>query len=459
MINVAAGTYDEQVVVDGKNLTIQGAGDTTVIRPSAPSKLSALYTYPSGVLSSWVGVKLAPVILVENSGNVTVSHLKIDGTNVTSLPAGAARFSGILFGEAGGSVSNVTLDSIKTAGYADRTYVIDASATGGAKSVEIAHNTISDYARTAIQVQGADMTANIHDNTITGPGTIGPENVPNGIVFIEDAVGNATNNVIHALHYSGTDGSESTGLMAYQTTAGAGVTFKNNEVYDSDEGIIFALNAEHITADHNNFHNNGVVGIQVESNAANNTIINNTIANNSVAGIRLDGVNSPDSNLQDTIGSGNVANNKNAIFGNGVNVLSYDTNTFDATNNWWGVAASSSIAGLVSGDVNFDPYYTNAAMTSLSDDTATDATYASPTEGQADLPAGATEVVLTDTTVLDLSNAKTSEPSTDVVVGGNTVTLTQSVILQSGVDGDPVILTNSNLDKVSASIPDGTKIR
>ncbi len=67
----------------------------------------------------------------------------------------------------------------------------------------------------------------------------------------------------------------------------------------------------------------------------------------------------------------------------------------------------------------------------------------SVTAGQAELPTGATSIVLTNTTVLDLSAG----------LSGNAVTL------QSGVDGQPVILTNSNLAGISASIPDGTKIQ
>ncbi len=79
--------------------------------------------------------------------------------------------------------------------------------------------------------------------------------------------------------------------------------------------------------------------------------------------------------------------------------------------------------------------------------------------GQADLPTGATSIVLTNTTALDLSSSKTAETSANVTVGGNIVTLTQAVTLQSGIDGQPVVLTNSNLANISASIPDGTKIQ
>ncbi|MDP3758828.1 MAG: hypothetical protein Q8Q86_03845, partial [Candidatus Daviesbacteria bacterium] len=77
--------------------------------------------------------------------------------------------------------------------------------------------------------------------------------------------------------------------------------------------------------------------------------------------------------------------------------------------------------------------------------------------GQADLSSAT--LTLTDATVLDLSSSKTSQSSSDVTVGGNIVTLTQQVVLQSGVDTQPIVLTNSNLAGVSVSIPDGTKVQ
>ena len=126
-------------------------------------------------------------------------------------------------------------------------------------------------------------------------------------------------------------------------------------------------------------------------------------------------------------------------------------------------------------------------MTTLTDGTVvtpTNATYTSSTDGQADLPSGATDVVLTDTTVLDVASSVNTISSGNIIisgvsqdltsytngdlshqnldtaqdVGGTSVTVGTAVNLQSGTNGDPIILSNSDLSNVSVSIPDDTTV-
>ena len=59
-INVAAGTYFNEQLVINKSLTIEGAGDSTVIQPSGPSILTDIYTYSSSY-PYWPGAKLPPL--------------------------------------------------------------------------------------------------------------------------------------------------------------------------------------------------------------------------------------------------------------------------------------------------------------------------------------------------------------------------------------------------------------
>ena len=126
IINVSAGTYDEQVVIDAKNVTLQGTGNATILQPTSAAILSALYTYPVGVLPGWNGLNLAGVILVKNAGSVTVQDLLIDGTNVTSLTPTIA-ISGVSVAPASGASQSFTSPVAYTVTAADsstQTYVV-----------------------------------------------------------------------------------------------------------------------------------------------------------------------------------------------------------------------------------------------------------------------------------------------------------------------------------------------
>lgn len=353
-VNVAAGTYDEQIIIDNKNITLDGVGDETLIMPSSPDVLVANYTYPEGVQSGWAGVKLASPIIVTNSSSVTVKDLKVDGINVSSLPAGASRLSGILFGEAGGLISNVTVNNIKTDGYTVRTYSIDVSSVTVPLSIEVADSRVNDFARTAIQAQGANLAANIHDNVIVGPGFIGPANVPNGIVLIAGATGDIIENTVSGNHYTG-ESYLASGIMLYQS--GDGVEISGNEVFDVDDAVLIA-GANGATVSTNNLHGN-VKGVQIEQSGATNSVItDNTISDNTY-GIYL----------ADSAGAGNAAS-ENLITGSvtlAVNNLSL--NNLNAINNWWGVA-SPDFGAILVGDVTYEPWYVNAAKTLTSVDQA-----------------------------------------------------------------------------------------
>ncbi|MEK7601818.1 MAG: right-handed parallel beta-helix repeat-containing protein [Patescibacteria group bacterium] len=357
-INVAAGTYDEQVVIDGKDLTLQGAGDTTIIRPSAPATLTSTYTYPDGTF--WVGTVMSSVILVTDTDAVTVKNLKIDGINLTTLPAGASRLAGVLYGESGGVVDNVTVATMVVNGYSTRSYGIDLSAVGDARTVEVMNSNISNWSRNGIQAQGASLTADIHDNTLTGPGDVHVgAAVPNGILFIHGTGGNATGNTISALHHSASN-SRSAGILFYDPLT-AGIVAEDNDISDTDDGINVSASANDVIIRNNNLHDNLEVGIHLEDGATNTTITGNTITGNDMAGIRFAGATDPGT-PDDPPGTGNVANN-NTITGNAEGVVNYDSQTFDATSNWWGDATGpnhssnpSATGDSVSDNVDYSPW-------------------------------------------------------------------------------------------------------
>lgn len=470
-IHVAMGIYDEQVVIDGKQLTLQGAGDTTIIRPFAPATLTSTYTFPVG--NFWAGATTSTVVLVKNTSAVTLKDFKVDGITVNSLPltGSPSRLVGVLFGKSSGTIDNVTVSNIKTTDYSNCTYGIEVSgASTGTYSVEVKNSRLSDWACNGIVADGVNITANINHNTLVGPGTISGQ-VANGILFIGGASGNATSNSISGTRNNNTSSSLAVGVSVFGSNT-SGILLDQNTIYDTDNGINLSGSSHNITVNLNNLRNNLETGIHLEDGTANNTITNNTITCNSIAGIRFAGAGDP-TFTGDPPGAGNVAN-RNTITCNAIGIVNYDGQTFDARNNWWedayGPGGKGSGAGdSISGNVTFAPWYVNSGKTILSNavegGTVTvslgpeNLILSSYYRGQIDLPDGVTNVVLDNDSGLDLTAGLEQLDDTNVEIGDETVIMTRHVVLLSGGDGgEPIVLTNSDLPGFSVSIPDGTRI-
>lgn len=345
-VMVCPGTYDEQVVIDSMDLTLQGSGDTTIIRPSSAIILASLYTYPAGTF--WPGTVMASIVTVTNGDAVTLKDFKVDGVNVTTTPAGAGRVAGVLYGESGGVVNNVTVTTMVVDGYTTRSYGVDLSATGTSRNVEVKSSHVTDWSRNGIQAQGASLYANIHDNTLVGPGDpLNASAVPNGILFIHDVDGNATDNTISGMHTTVAGSARSAGILFYDPLT-PGITVAGNNISDVDDGVLVGHNSNGVVISQNNLHNNVEVGIHLEDGANDTTITGNTITSNAMAGIRFAGATDPGT-PDSPPGTGNVAH-LNMISGNGIGIADYDTQVFDADHNWWGDMSGPSAVGFGEGD-------------------------------------------------------------------------------------------------------------
>ena len=347
IIFVAPGTYDEQVVIN-KSLTLQGAGHTTVIQPSGPGILTSLYELGTQTGAYWNGQKHAGIILVDSVGTagVTIKDLQVDGANVDTAPAGAECIVGIFYGESAGSIDSVRVIDVNTSSENPRSYSMFFDAVSTAVSVDVNNCTVTHYNRGGIYARGNEITVNIHDNFVTGPGTSGIQ-VPNGILLINGAGGTISSNIIYDDQYSGPGGWKSSGIALWE--GADGILIEENTIYYLDLGIALTTNHGNATVQDNMVHD-CETGVLLESGAFNNTITGNTMQNNTY-GIRLNGALHPSGPPStDPPGTGNVANN-NRIVGNTSGVTSYDsTQVFDAKNNWWGSATGPSGVGPGSGD-------------------------------------------------------------------------------------------------------------
>jgi len=346
-VNVAAGTYDEQVVID-KSLTLEGAGDTTIIQPSGP-ELTATTSIP------WIGGgtgTMSAIVSVEATGDeVTIKDVKIDGSLITSKST--TWVGGLVYLETSGKVEGVTVNGGST--LPDRTAGIFAAAITESASLEVTGCTVQVYTRAGIYALGGTIIADYHHNQINGPGPI-LGGVPNGMFFLEGATGSATYNTVTDLGYTG-ETWRSTGIGTY--SAGDGIVFSHNEISNVQNAFALSQNTNGTTVEYNTVHDCHT-GVKLEAGTTNNIIRYNDIRDNTYA-----------MRCGDAMGTGNEAHFNNFVNNTGTDVEFPDyvgavsnihtTNILDATYNWWGSSSGPSGVGPGTGDsvsdyVDFEPW-------------------------------------------------------------------------------------------------------
>lgn len=416
-VMVAGGTYDEQIVVDGKNITLQGAGSSTIIKPSSADKLTEFYTTGTQAGAFFNNMFIASIVMVSGGGTqgVTVRDLTVDGENITALPVGAQWVSGITFGETGGVIDNVVVEDTRNVSPSSvRTYSLWLDAVGTASaSVDVTDSIFRYYGRNGINARGNDITVNISNNSIIGPGTVGPAQVPNGILLIAGAGGTVSNNTISANHYTG-DSFLGSGILLYQ--ARNGITLSGNHIFDTDDAIL--LNATHSALVQNNNVHDNVKGVRIEAGSASNNTILNNVFDSHIYGI----------DMSDTAGSGNIATNNSFISNSTANVNNlHAVNSINVENNWWGVSnpPASSFVGLV----DYTPWLDGPGGNQRTFNTFVDL------DGDSTFDEG------TETSFLTIADAITAASSGNgvIVFGGTyneTLTIDKSLTLRGFLDGD-----------------------
>lgn len=356
-VSVSSGVYDEQVVIN-KSLTLNGAGSGTIIRPSSAAQLTSVYTTGAqGGGAFFDGIAIASIVEVSGVGTagVTISNLTVDGESVTSLPAGAGHVSGITYGETGGTINNVFVEDTRNVlPDSVRTYSIWLDAVGGtAVSVNVTNSTALYYGRNGINARGNNMTVNFDSNTVTGPGVVGPAQVPNGILLISGAGGTITNNTISANHYTGSSFLGS-GILLYQ--AANGITVSGNDIFDVDDAVLLAGTSTATVA--NNLLHSNVKAVQVEQSGATNSVIANNSITDNTYGIFL----------ATSAGTGNSASENNITNSATLGVNNESSSSFNAENNYWGSAVPATVAAEFAGTVSYAPYYVEPTRTYLNTD-------------------------------------------------------------------------------------------
>jgi len=235
-VHVAAGTYDEQVVID-KRLTLQGVGPGTIIKPSAEN-LTQVFTglFWSGGTKNVAGIIVANV---PGSSSLAIKNLRVDESLVATKPAGADCLAGIFYRETGGLIDTVSIVGAGAWSGSDRAYGIYLSAGANTASVEVTGSTIANIDADCIEVMGNKLTADVNHNTITGRGSITDE-VQNGVNIGRDAMATVNYNAISSLIYQPKT-SWAAGIMFYHhvSPTGKSAIANNNTITSCQTGIMF----------------------------------------------------------------------------------------------------------------------------------------------------------------------------------------------------------------------------
>lgn len=234
VVDIAAGSYTEQVVVSGKDLTLDGAGRAATFIKS-PAALTAFFT---------TSANNYPVVLLQNASDIRVRDLTVDGDGQGNANY---RFMGIAYWNAGGKVLDCDVVRVRNTpwdGMQHGNAVYAYHSAAGPYAIEVGGCNVSDFQKNGITMNGAAVTANVHDCVVTGNGPT-PITAQNGIQIGFGAGATLANNAVSDIGYTGADWTAA-GVLLYQNAAvtATGGSVTNCQIgYASQDGDASITNA------------------------------------------------------------------------------------------------------------------------------------------------------------------------------------------------------------------------
>ncbi|MEO6028041.1 MAG: hypothetical protein ABIR79_14345 [Candidatus Binatia bacterium] len=329
-VNVAAGTYPEQIAITKNGLTITGAAGVT-IRPSV-----VVTDASQGDLCTAGSVGTA-IVLVSGATGVTLNNLTVNGSLAGTLN-GPSGFVGIYFRNASGAINGGAVLDIRHNpfdGVQDGLAIFVQANAPNTSAVDTTGVTVSGYQKNGITYNGCGcalapngtVTGTISGNTITGTG---PTAViaQNGIQIGRGAgpvtvADNSSGNNF----YTGASGDTAAGILLFSTRndlVTGNVVTANNQGLAIQGGVVVSPPSCSVAGD-----------------SIGNTITCNRFSANGV-GISTDALM--------------TAAHSNTIKGNGVGAdgSAIAAGSLDATSNWWGCSAGPGNPGCDSVTANVD---------------------------------------------------------------------------------------------------------
>jgi hypothetical protein len=209
-IEIGAGTFREQIVVDGIQLFITGAGQgLTIIESPDAADLDITATDPTSSRPSRYAI-----VGAINGADLALSGVTVDGRDQGAIPLTPTNYD---FIGVYGLNSDVDVDAVHVTGIREvitsgpnagqpsgiqRTSAVIISDTDGSdRSFEMTGSTVDNFQKNGLVLYGDGLTVNVDGNTIIGAGPIS-STAQNGIQVSSDATGTVSNNIISGIGYT-----------------------------------------------------------------------------------------------------------------------------------------------------------------------------------------------------------------------------------------------------------------
>ncbi len=384
-VNVAAGTYVEQVHITSDNLNLVGSGAGSTIIQS-PANLTEYFT---------TSADNYPVVFVDGATGVVISDLTVDGNRQGNANY---KFVGVGFWNSGGTLSSAEVLNIMDTPFSGAQHGVGVYAynnTGGPYTVVVNDVVVDDFQKTAVALSGDGLTVDIDNVTVIGAG---PTSVTaqNGIQIGFGAGGTVNDCSVTGIDYTGAswtasgaliynatnvdmtnvdldqcqssvyyqdasgtiDGCSITnpsgdGLIAYSYAAKAGQPRAMASPMDADLAVSGEKVAMTVTVSNTEILGTGAADSWATYAYASNGAITYTVTGCTISDWTY-GVVPYDA------GPGVTADiNNNAIVNcdYALGSSASDPAVHDAESNWYGVTAAADVAAMVDGAFDYSPWY------------------------------------------------------------------------------------------------------
>ena len=210
-VNMAPGTYEEQVHVTTDDVDIVGSGSgdnptvDSIIR--SPASLTWYFTTSGNNY---------PIVGFDGVTGGSLQDLRVDG-----LGRGNAnyRFVGVGFWNAGGDIADCVITNIQDTPFSGAQHGVGIYAYnsgGGPYTINVSGTTVDEFQKTAMALSGDNLTANVLDCAVVGEGATGIT-AQNGIQIGFGAGGTVSDCSVSGIGYTGTNWGAS-GMLFYQGT-------------------------------------------------------------------------------------------------------------------------------------------------------------------------------------------------------------------------------------------------